>query len=70
MKAKIINELGSSLGSLSRVGTANDFGAGEGVVLRKCLACSWGEGEAGKLAVEFPSGEITQWDGVVSNLEI
>ena len=44
------------------MGTAKDFGAREGVVLRKCLAISWGEGEAMRLAMEFLSGEITQWD--------
>lgn len=46
------------------MGTANDFGAGEGVVLRKCLACPWGEGEAEKMAMELSSGEITQWDRI------
>lgn len=31
--------------------------------------CSWGEGEAEKLAMELPSGEITQRDRRVSDHE-
>lgn len=42
------------------MGTAKDLRAGEGVVLRKRFAIHWGEGEAGKMAMELPGDEVTQ----------